>query len=76
VIAKGGAGRFGTWAFSYGFTVSAGLGEFAKRVIEGTAKKDSMKDLFDALGKYTPGAKWNGAYYTDMATAYAPEIRY
>jgi len=68
VIAKGGAGRFGTWAFSYGFTVSAGLGEFAKRVIEGTAKKDSMKDLFDALGKYTPGAKWNGAYYTDMAT--------
>ncbi len=68
VVAKGGAGRFGTWAFSYGFTVSAGLGEFAKNVIDGKAKKDSLKDLFTALGKYTPGAKWNGAYYVDAST--------
>jgi len=68
VIDKGGAGRFGTWAFSYGYTVTAGLGEFGKRVIEGNAKKDSLKDVFDAFGKYTPGAKWNGSYYTDMAT--------
>ncbi len=68
VVAKGGAGRFGTWAFSYGYTVTAGLGEFAKMVIEGKAKKDSLKDLYTALGKYTPGAKWNGAYYTDMNT--------
>jgi ABC-type sugar transport system substrate-binding protein len=68
VVAKGGAGRFGTWAFSYGYTLSAGLGEFAKNVIDGKAKKDSLKDLFAAMGKYTPGAKWNGAYYTDMNT--------
>ena len=68
VVAKGGAGRFGTWAFSYGYTVSAGLGEFAKNVIEGKANKNSLKDLFAAYGKYTPGAKWNGAYYTDMST--------
>ena len=68
VVAKGGAGRFGTWAFSYGYTVTAGLGEFAKNVIDKKAKKDSLKDLFAALGKYTPGAKWNGAYYTDMST--------
>jgi hypothetical protein len=68
VVAKGGKGRFGTWAFSYGFTVSAGLGEFAIRVIDGKAKKDSLKDLFDAYAKYTPGAKWNGAYYVDMGT--------
>ncbi len=68
VVAKGGAGRFGTWAYSYGYTVTAGLGEFAKRVVEGKAKKDSMKDVFDALEKYTPGAKWNGAYYTDLNT--------
>jgi hypothetical protein len=68
VVAKGGAGRFGTWAFSYGYTVSAGLGEFAKNVIDGKAKKDSLKDLFAALGKYTPGAKWNGAFYTDANT--------
>jgi hypothetical protein len=68
VVAKGGKGKFGTWAFSYGFTVSAGLGEFAIRVIDGKAKKDSLKDLFDAYAKYTPGAKWNGAYYVDMGT--------
>jgi ABC-type sugar transport system substrate-binding protein len=68
VLAKGGKGRFGTWAFSYGFTVSAGLGEFAIRVIDGKAKKDSLNDLFSAYAKYTPGAKWNGAYYVDMGT--------
>jgi len=68
VVAKGGAGRFGTWAFSYGYTVTAGLGEFAKNVIDKKAKITSLKDLYTALGKYTPGAKWNGAYYTDMAT--------
>ena len=68
VLAKGGKGRFGTWAFSYGFTVSAGLGEFAIRVVDGKAKKDSLADLFSAYAKYTPGAKWNGAYYVDMGT--------
>jgi hypothetical protein len=68
VVAKGGAGKFGTWAFSYGFTISAGLGEFAKRVIEGTAKIDSASDLYAALGEFTPGAKWNGAYYIDANT--------
>jgi hypothetical protein len=40
----------------------------SKIVIDGKAKKDSLKDLFAALGKYTPKAKWNGAYYTDMST--------
>ncbi|MDR2210090.1 MAG: DUF3798 domain-containing protein [Spirochaetaceae bacterium] len=68
IIAKGGSGRFGTWAFSYGFTVSAGLGEFAKRVVEGSASLDSASDLYDALGEFTPGAKWSGGYYIDANT--------
>ena len=68
VVAKGGAGRFGTWAFSYGYTVSAGLGEYAIRVIKGKAQKSSLKDLYAAYGKWTPGAKWNGAMYTDTNT--------
>ncbi|MEW6550232.1 MAG: DUF3798 domain-containing protein [Spirochaetota bacterium] len=68
VKAKGGAGKFGTWAFSYGYSLTAGLGEFAKTVIEGKAKKDSLNDVFKALAKYTPGAKWNGAYYKDVGT--------
>jgi hypothetical protein len=68
VVDKGGAGRFGTWAYSLGFTTTAGLGEFAIQVINGKAKKDSLKDVFAAYGKYTPGAKWVGAYNIDMAT--------
>jgi hypothetical protein len=68
VVAKGGKGRFGTWAFSYGFVSSAGLGEFAIRVAQGKAQKDSMKDLLDAYGKYTPGAKWNAGYNVDVNT--------
>lgn len=68
VVDKGGAGRFGTWAFSYGYTMVAGLGQFAINVVEGKAKKDSLKDLYTALGKYTPGAKWNGSFYTDRKT--------
>jgi hypothetical protein len=68
VVAKGGAGRFGTWAYSYGFTTTAGLGEFAKRVIEGKAKVTSLADLFSAYGVFTPGAKWTGAYNVDMNT--------
>ena len=68
VIEKGGSGKFGTWAFSYGFTVSAGLGEFAKRILDGKAKVDSAADLYAALGEFTPGAKWNGGFYIDANT--------
>jgi hypothetical protein len=68
IIAKGGAGRFGTWAYSYGMTLSQGLGEYAINVIKGTMKKDNLKDLFAAFGKFTPGAKWNGAMNVDMNT--------
>ena len=68
VVAKGGAGRFGTWAFSYGFTVTAGLGEYAKNIIEGKAQKGSLDALYEALAVYTPGAKWNGGSYIDANT--------
>jgi hypothetical protein len=68
VIAKGGSGKFGTWAFSYGFSLTAGLGEYAKRIIDGNAKKDNLNDLYAALGEFTQGAKWNGGYYIDANT--------
>ncbi len=68
VVAKGGAGRFGTWSYSYGYTVTAGLGEYAIRVADGKAQKNNLKDVFSCYGKWTPGAKWNGAYYTDAST--------
>jgi hypothetical protein len=68
LVAKGDSGRLGTWAWSTGYTLVAGMGELGKRVVEGKAKLTNTKDIYDALGKYTPGAKWNGAYYTDMST--------
>ena len=68
VVDKGGSGKFGTWAFSYGFSASAGLGEFAKRILDGKAKADSTADLYAALGEFTPGAKWSGGYYIDANT--------
>jgi hypothetical protein len=71
VVAKGGAGRFGTWAFSYGATVTAGLGEFAIRVVTGKAQRNNLNDLVAAYGKWTPGARWSARYYCDMASGNA-----
>lgn len=65
---KGGAGRFGTWAYSYGYTTTAGLGEHAIRVVKGDSDLLSMNDLKSAYNVFTPGAEWNGSFYTDAAT--------
>jgi hypothetical protein len=68
IVAKGASGRLGTTPYSAGFVFTAAMGELGKRVVEGKAKLSNPKDIFDALGKYTPGAKWNGTWYTDMNT--------
>lgn len=68
VIAKGGSGRMGTWAFSYGYTATEGLVEYGKNVVEGTMKKGSLSDVLKAFGTYTPGAEWNGSLYTDRVS--------
>ena len=64
----GGRGRMGTWAFSYGYTTTAALAEFGKRVVEEKAKVDSLKDLVACYGEFTPGARWSANYYTDAGT--------
>ena len=64
----GGKGRMGTWAYSIGYTHSAALAEFGKRVVEEKAKVDSLKDLVACYNEFTPGAKWNASYYTDAGT--------
>ncbi len=68
VVAKGGAGRFGTWAYSYGYTTTAGLGQHAINVVKGESELLKLSDIMKAYGKYTAGAKWNGAFYTDVNT--------
>jgi hypothetical protein len=68
VASAGASGRLGTWAYSFNYTQSAALVEFAKRVVDGSAKLDSFRDMLDCYDKYTPGAKWNASYYTDAGT--------
>lgn len=66
---KGGAGRFGTWAYSYGYTTTAALGQHAINVINGESELLKLSDIMKAYNKYTPGAKWNGAFFTDVNTS-------
>ncbi len=68
VVKKGGAGRFGTWAYSYGYTCSSGLAEHAKNVINGVSVLTDIGDLSKAYKVYSPKAEWNGSWYTDAGT--------
>ncbi|MDR1481232.1 MAG: DUF3798 domain-containing protein [Synergistaceae bacterium] len=68
VVDAGASSRLGTWAYSYGWSTTCALAELGKRILEGEAKLSSMKDLWDAYEKFTPGAKWNGSIYTDINT--------
>lgn len=68
VVAQGGSGRFNAWAFSMDYVTVAGLGEYAKRCIEGTAKVGNQDDMLAAFGKYSPGAAWNCSAYRDVGT--------
>ncbi len=68
VVEKGGAGRFGTWAYSYGYTVSAGLAEHARNVILGKSELNDIDAISAAYGVFSPGAEWNGSNYTNVDT--------
>ena len=65
IVEKGGAGKFGTWAFSYGYTVSAGLAQHAKNVIDGVSEIDDIDAISEAYAEFSPGAEWNGSNYVD-----------
>ena len=68
IVEKGGANRFGTWAYSYGYTQSAALGQQAINWIKGESQPTNLNDLWKAYNKFTPGAKWNGSFYTNAST--------
>ena len=68
VVEKGGADRFGTWAYSYGYTVSAGLAQHAMNVIDGVSELDSIDDISKAYQVFSPNAAWNGSTYTNADT--------
>ena len=68
VVEKGGAGKFGTWAYSYGYTVSAGLAQHAVNVINGESEIDEIDDIAKAYQVFSPNAEWNGSNYTNAET--------
>lgn len=74
VVAKGGGGRMGTWAYSYGFTNSVALGQYAIDLIEkGVSAKNFRRqfkpaDVFAAYSAQSPGSEWSGNLYTDVTT--------
>ena len=68
IVEKGGAGRFGTWAYSYGYTLSAGLAQHAMNVIEGKSELQNVDDIAAAFQEFSPKAEWNGSKYTNADT--------
>lgn len=61
----GGAGRMGTWAYSYGFaSVQAGV-DLAIKAVENGDELNNLDTVLESYNKYTPGAKWNGTVYVD-----------
>jgi hypothetical protein len=68
IVEKGGEGRFGTWAYSYGYTVSAGLAQHAMNVIDGVSELDNIDDIAKAYQEFSPKAQWNGSNYTNADT--------
>ena len=65
---KGGADHFGTWAYSYGYTVSAGLAQHAMNVINGESDLTDIDDISKAYQVFSPKAEWNGSNYTNVET--------
>jgi DNA-binding LacI/PurR family transcriptional regulator len=68
VCEKGGAGRFGTWAVSYGYVQSAGLAQHALNVINGESELDDIDDLVKAYEEFSGDATWNGSNYVNADT--------
>ncbi|WP_312938960.1 DUF3798 domain-containing protein [Oscillibacter sp.] len=65
---KGGAGHFGTWAYSYGYTTTAGLAQHALNVINGESELCDIDDIAKAYQSFSPKAEWSGSSYTNVET--------
>ena len=65
---KGGANHFGTWAYSYGYTTTAGLAQHAVNVLKGESELDDIDDIAKAYQVFSPKAEWNGSNYTNVET--------
>ncbi|MCQ2398082.1 MAG: DUF3798 domain-containing protein, partial [Sphaerochaetaceae bacterium] len=74
ITENGGAGKFGTWAYSWGYTLSSGLAEHAKNVLDGKSELRKASDIAKAFGVYSPGAEWNGGAYVTVDGVKLPNV--
>lgn len=63
VVEKGGAGRMGTWAYSYNYTTVLALCDLAVEVIENGAEPADFDTVIRVMKNRTPGSGWNGNHY-------------
>lgn len=68
VVDAGAGGRLGAWTYSASYSMTLGLGEFGKAVVEGRAKVNDTKALVKAMEEATPGVTWKSTYYRDKNT--------
>ena len=73
VVDAGGGERMGTWAFSFGFSSTAALGEFGKGIVEGKYEIDEEtetykpEDIIECLDGMTPGTHWTGGHFMNVS---------
>ncbi len=63
---KGGAGRMGTWAYSYNYTASLALCDLAVQIVEKGADPADFDTVIGVMKNRTPGSGWNGSYYVGV----------
>lgn len=68
VIEKGGSGRMGTWAKSYGYSTIDAATLLAINSIEGKMDVKSEDDLLKCLREVTDNTPWNYSVYVNRAT--------
>jgi hypothetical protein len=66
VVANGGSGRMGTWAYSILYCGTTGLFEVAVNMIEKKATGDIEKDVIAAFENVTAGCKWVPEIFKDV----------
>lgn len=68
VVAAGGSGRMGTWAYSLGYSLTLGAVDLVQQVLHGKMELTNIDNIIDCIDNYTEGAKWMAVNYVDRAS--------
>lgn len=68
VVAAGGSGRMGTWAYSLGYSLTLGAVDLVQEVLHGKMELTNIDNIIDCVDNYTEGAKWMAVNYVDRAS--------